>query len=631
MIDYDVKYLKFKTYLHNYCPHCHSGFNVKGKDRDTVKFIGVYKGEEFELLLSPYLDVFEVVSSIPLKDGVVLDDFKCPSCKKSLVIPDQKCGECGSKVGEVIISAYSKLIPFFICLKYGCEWHGLSKADERRIKLKIPRQEMPEQDQKLRVQNFLEVPYGLTTELAMLEAGRCLQCKNPKCVTGCPVNIDIPEFIRLIAEEHIEEAVAKVKERNLFPAICGRVCPQENQCEELCILGTRDHPVAIGHLERFIADYERRMDLAEVPTKTQKINKRIAVVGSGPAGLTVAADLVQEGYSVTIFEALHEPGGVLVYGIPEFRLPKAIVHYELDYLRNLGVRIETNHVIGYLYTIQELLENYDAIFIGVGAGLPRFMNLPGENLCRIYSANEFLTRMNLMKSYKFPETDTPMPHGEKVVIIGAGNVAMDSARSAIRTGSKEVTVIYRRSRKEMPARHEEIRHAEEEGIHFKLLTNPIRFIGDDRGWLKGIECIKMKLGEPDESGRSRPVPIEGSEFIIDCDIAVVAIGNSPNPILFNTTPDLKQNKWGCIEVNPETMETSIPNVYAGGDIVTGAATVISAMGQGRVAAEAIHQRLSGKKKKPVKKDPVKKEDEKKESAKKPINATKTPAKKSEKK
>ncbi|NHJ03774.1 MAG: NADPH-dependent glutamate synthase [Candidatus Heimdallarchaeota archaeon] len=462
---------------------------------------------------------------------------------------------------------------------------------------------MPEQDQKLRVHNFNEVPYGLTTELALLEAGRCLQCKSPKCVEGCPVNIDIPEFVRLIAEEKIAEATLKVKERNLFPAICGRVCPQESQCESLCVLGTRDDPVAIGHLERFIADYERRMGLAKTPTKNQRIDKRIAIVGSGPAGLTVAADLIQLGYSVTVYEALHEPGGVLVYGIPEFRLPKSIVHYELDYLRNLGVRIETNHVIGYLYSIQELLENYDAIFLGVGAGLPRFMNILGENLCNVFSANEFLTRINLMKAYKFPEYDTPMPHGEKVAVIGAGNVAMDSARSAIRTGAKEVTVIYRRSRKEMPARHEEIRHAEEEGIHFKLLTNPIKFIGDDRNWLKGIECIQMKLGEPDESGRSRPVPIEGSNFIVECDVAVVAIGNAPNPILFNTTPELERNQWGCIAVDPETMETTIPNVFAGGDIVTGAATVISAMGQGRIAARSIHERLSGKTKAPKPKKP----------------------------
>ncbi|MBN1331214.1 MAG: NADPH-dependent glutamate synthase [Candidatus Heimdallarchaeota archaeon] len=477
-------------------------------------------------------------------------------------------------------------------MKYGCHWHGLTKADERKIKLKIPRQVMPEQDQILRVHNFNEVPYGLTTELALLEAGRCLQCKTPQCVNGCPVNIDIPNFVRLIAEEKIEEAAHKVKERNLFPAICGRVCPQERQCEEKCVLGNKDDPVAIGHLERFIADYERRMNLRKPFLIPNKINKRIAVVGSGPAGLTVAADLILLGYSVTIYEALHEPGGVLTYGIPEFRLPKSIVNYEIEFLKNLGCRLDVNTVIGYLYTIDELRENFDAVFLGVGAGLPRFQGIPGENLCNVFSANEYLTRMNLMKAYKFPEYDTPLPKGDKVVVIGGGNVAMDCARSAIRSGARNVTIVYRRSRKELPARHEEVRHAEEEGINFKLLTNPVKFIGDDRNWIKEMECILMELGPPDESGRRRPVPIEGSNFIIPCDIAIVAIGNQPNPILFNTTSTLKRNNWGCIAVNPETMETSIPNVYAGGDIVTGAATVISAMGQGRIAANAIHERLS---------------------------------------
>ncbi len=598
MLDYDIKYLKFKTYLNIYCPHCRNSFNKKEKEMDTLKFIGVYKGEDFDLILSPYLDVFEVHASIPLKEGIILEDCKCPHCKKSLLNPDMKCGECGSAVGEVIISAFSKLIPFFICFKFGCEWHGLTKADERRIKLKIPRQEMPEQDQVLRVHNFNEVPYGLTTELALLEAGRCLQCKRPKCVEGCPVNINIPEFIRLIAEEKIEEAVMKVKETNLFPAICGRVCPQESQCEALCILGKRAQPVAIGHLERFIADYERRMDFRKLPEVAAKNNKRVAVVGSGPAGLTVAADLIQLGYSITIYEALHEPGGVLIYGIPEFRLPKSIVHYEIEFLKSLGCRIETNHVIGYIYSIEELLENYNAVFLGVGAGLPRFMNITGENLCNVFSANEYLTRMNLMKAYKFPEYDTPMPEGNDIVVIGGGNVAMDCARNAKRTGAKNVTIVYRRSRKELPARHEEIRHAEEEGIHFKLLTNPVRFVGDDRNWLKGVECVLMELGEPDDSGRRRPIPIENSNITIPCDVAIVAIGNRPNPILFNTTPALQGNRWGCVEVNQETMETSIEFVYAGGDIVTGAATVISAMGQGRIAATAIHEKLSKPKKKP---------------------------------
>ncbi|MCK4312501.1 MAG: NADPH-dependent glutamate synthase [Candidatus Cloacimonetes bacterium] len=454
---------------------------------------------------------------------------------------------------------------------------------------------MPEQDQKLRTHNFMEVPYGLTTELALLEAGRCLQCKKPKCVDGCPVNIDIPEFIRLICEEKFDEAAKKIKERNVLPAVCGRVCPQEDQCEELCILGIKDKPVAIGHLERFVADFERKMDLVKIPVIKEKRNKRIAVIGSGPGGITVAADLTLLGYSVTIFEALHEPGGVLVYGIPEFRLPKSIVSFEIDYLKRLGCKIELNHVIGKIYTVDELLESFDAVYIGVGAGLPLFMKIPGENLCNVFSANEYLTRINLMKAYKFPEYDTPLPKGDKVVVIGGGNVAMDCARNALRTGANEVTIVYRRSRKEMPARNAEIHHAEEEGIKFKLLTNPVKHIGDDQNWVKGMECVQMRLGEPDDSGRRRPVEIKGSNFLIECNLTVVAIGNGPNPIIFSTTPDLKLNKWGYIEVNPETMETSKEFVYAGGDIVTGSATVILAMGAGRIAANAIHKKLSERK------------------------------------
>ncbi|MCE1165021.1 MAG: NADPH-dependent glutamate synthase, partial [Bacteroidetes bacterium] len=369
---------------------------------------------------------------------------------------------------------------------------------------------MPEQDMKLRVANHGEVPYGYTTELAQLEAGRCLQCKEPKCVNGCPVNVDIPSFVRLITEEKIDDAAKKIKERNILPAICGRVCPQESQCEKHCILGIKDRPVAIGNLERFVADFERKMDLVRIPTITARLHKKIAVVGSGPAGLTVAADLIQKGYSVTIFEALHEAGGVLVYGIPEFRLPKSIVNFEIDYLKQMGVRIEFNTVIGKTIEMNELLQNFDAVFIGVGAGLPVFMNLPGETLGNVFSANEYLTRMNLMKAYKFPEYDTPKPRGNRVVVFGGGNVAMDSARTAIRTGSNEVIIVYRRSRQELPARHEEVRHAEEEGVKFMLLTNPVRYIGNDQGLLKGIECIRMQLGEPDSSGRRRPVPIEGS-------------------------------------------------------------------------------------------------------------------------
>jgi glutamate synthase (NADPH/NADH) small chain len=588
----DVKYLKFKTYLNTYCPHCRNTFNYERKDEKYIVFKSVYKGQEAELKLSPYLDVFEVESSVPIDENDRLDDLICPKCKKSLIVKEPQCGECGSPVAEVIITAFSKLMPFYLCMKHGCTWHGLSRADENRVKLKIPRQEMPEQDMKLRVANHGEVPYGYTTELAQLEAGRCLQCKEPKCVKGCPVNVDIPMFVRLITEEKVDDAAKKIKETNMLPAVCGRVCPQESQCEALCILGLRDRPVAIGNLERFVADYERKMDRVKVPVIKVKLKKKVAIVGSGPAGLTAAADLIQQGYSVTIYEALHEAGGVLVYGIPEFRLPKSIVNFEIDYLKQMGVKIEMNCVIGNTITMDELLEHFDAVFVGVGAGLPVFMNIPGETLGNVFSANEYLTRMNLMKAYKFPEYDTPKPKGNKVVVLGGGNVAMDSARTAIRTGSTEVTIVYRRSRQELPARHEEVRHAEEEGVKFMLLTAPVKYVGNDQGILKGMECIRMQLGEPDNSGRRRPIPIEGSNFIINCDVAVVAIGNTSNPILFQTATDIKRNKWGNVEVDPETNQTSKEFVYAGGDIVTGAATVIQAMGAGRIAANAIHKKLS---------------------------------------
>jgi len=442
--------------------------------------------------------------------------------------------------------------------------------------------------------NHQEVPYGYTSELALLEAGRCLQCKNPRCVEGCPVNVDIPKFISLIAEEKFDEAAKKIKETNLLPAVCGRVCPQENQCESKCVLGLRDKPVAIGRLERFVSDFERKMDLVKVPMITENTGHKIAVIGSGPGGLTIAADMLQKGYDVTVYEALHETGGVLTYGIPEFRLPKSIVQFEIEYLKNLGARFEMNHVIGNILTLDELLQHFDSVYIGVGAGLPKFMNIPGESLGNVYSSNEYLTRMNLMKAYKFPEYDTPMPIGNKVVVVGGGNVAMDCARTAIRTGSQEVTIIYRRSRHELPARSEEVHHAEEEGIKFMLLTTPTKYIGTDFNTVKGVECLRMKLGEPDESGRRRPVPIEGSNFVVECDLTVVAIGTGPNPIIFQSSPQLKRNKWGYVEVNPETNETTMENVYAGGDIVTGSATVIEAMGAGRIAANAMHKKLTAK-------------------------------------
>ena len=409
------------------------------------------------------------------------------------------------------------------------------------------------------------------------------------------MEVDIPAFIRLIRERKFEEAIKKVKEKNSLPAICGRVCPQENQCQKFCVLGKIGDPVSIGRLERFVADWELKRGL-EAPEKPAPTGKKVAVIGAGPAGLTAAADLAKLGHKVVIFEALHLPGGVLMYGIPEFRLPKRIVQAEVDYVKKLGVEIRTDCLIGRIHTIPELLkeEGFDAVFIGTGAGLPRFLGLPGENLGGIYSANEFLIRVNLMKSYNFPQYDTPIRIGKKVAVIGGGNVAMDSARSALRLGAEEVYIIYRRSRKEMPARAEEIENAEEEGVIFKLLTNPVRFIGNEQGLLKAMECIRMKLGEPDESGRRRPIPIEGSEFTIEVDTAIIAIGRTPNPIIQRTTEGLEVTRWGTI-VADENGKTSIEGVYAGGDIVTGEATVISAMGAGKRAAKAIHEYLMNKK------------------------------------
>lgn len=592
MLEQDVRYLKYKTYLSFYCPHCKNTFNFENSKEKSLVFSGLHNKEEFVLSLSPFLDVFESKTSISLKKGTILDDLLCPKCKHSLINKEVSCNDCGTVVGEVIVSCYAKLIPFYICLKHGCEWHGIPKEEEKKIKLKIPRQGMPEQDRKIRVENFQEVPYGYTTELALMEAGRCIQCKKPKCVDGCPVNVDIPGFITLVTDEKFAEAARKIKETNVLPAICGRVCPQETQCEIKCIVGVKDEPVAIGRLERFVADYERKMELVVMPEIKKNTGKKIAVVGSGPSGLTVAADMRLHGYEVTIFEALHEAGGVLKYGIPEFRLPKAIVDYEINYLKELGVRIELNHIIGNVITVDELLEHFEAVFVGVGAGLPWFMELENESLGNIFSANEYLTRMNLMKAYKFPEYDTPMPKGQDVAVIGGGNVAMDCARTAIRTGANKVTIVYRRSRNELPARIEEVHHAEEEGIIFRLLTSPVKYLGTDNNLVKGMECIKMELGAPDDSGRRRPVPIKDSNYILDCDLVVVAIGNGPNPIILQSTPDMKLNKWEYIEADPKTMATTKENVYAGGDIVTGSATVIEAMGAGRIAANSMHEKLS---------------------------------------
>ena len=465
-------------------------------------------------------------------------------------------------------------------------------AQEKPQRKKIPRQKMPEQAPQVRKRNFDEVPFGYDPELAQLEASRCLQCKKPKCVDGCPVEIDIPSFIQLIVDGDFDGAARQIKKTNGLPAICGRVCPQEDQCEKLCVLGKKGEPVAIGRLERFAADWERTKGELILPEKTPSTGKKVAVVGAGPAGLTVAGDLILKGYDVTIFEALHKPGGVLIYGIPEFRLPKSIVEAEVNYLEKLGVKVECNAVIGRIESIDGLFESgYDAVFLGLGAGLPMFMNIPGENLCGIYSANEYLTRSNLMKAYLFPEYDTPIARGKDVCVLGAGNVSMDSARTALRLGADRVRIVYRRSRTEMPARIEEIHHAEEEGVEFHLLTTPVRFLGNDEGWVTGMECIKMELGEPDDSGRRRPVPIKGSEHTLECDLVVVAIGAGPNPLLPTQTQELDLNKRGYIVAEPETGKTSKPGVWAGGDIVTGSATVILAMGAGRQAANSIHEYL----------------------------------------
>jgi len=460
-----------------------------------------------------------------------------------------------------------------------------------KLKPQIP---MPKRKVEERIRSFDEVALGYSEEEAISEASRCLQCKVPRCVKGCPVNIDIPAFIKKIRERKFEEALEIILEKNSLPAICGRVCPQENQCMGECILGIKSDPVNIGGLERFVADQKNRMEVRRRVSVAPSTGKKVAVVGSGPAGLTVAAELAKLGHSVTIFEALHEPGGVLMYGIPEFRLPKRIVREEVEYVKSLGVKIETNVIIGKIIKINELFNSgYDAVFIGSGAGLPRFLGIPGEDLNGIYSANEFLIRVNLMKAYRFPEYDTPIKVGDRVIVIGGGNVAMDSARSALRLGGN-VTVLYRRTEEFMPARREEVINAKEEGINFIFLASPIRFLGDEKGNVQKVECIRMKLGEPDESGRRRPIPIEGSGFTLDADTVIVAIGQRPNPLSVRGEKDIKITSHGTIVVNPETGETDRPGIFAAGDIVTGNATVISAMGGGKKAAQAIHRFLMGR-------------------------------------
>jgi len=465
-------------------------------------------------------------------------------------------------------------------------------------KLDLNRVEMPRQEPEVRAKNYNEVALGYSAEQALAEANRCIQCPKRPCVAGCPVGVDIPDFIQAIRDGDMPKAVQVLKSKNALPGICGRVCPQETQCEAVCTLAKKEAPIAIGRLERYVADWERaNMGLANPePQKGQSspTGKKVAVVGSGPAGLVAAADLAKLGHSVTMFEALHVAGGVLMYGIPEFRLPKGIVQAEVEYVASLGVKLELDAVIGKIDTIDELLNgDYDAVFLGTGAGLPMFLNIPGENLNGIYSANEFLTRVNLMKAYQFPEYDTPVRVGKRVAVIGGGNVAMDSARCALRLGAEKVSIVYRRSEKELPARREEVENAMEEGIEFKLLTNPKQFLGNDRNEVVGMECYEMELGEPDESGRRRPIVKPGSEFTIDCDVAIVALGTTPNPLIASTTEGLKTTRWGTVVADEETGKTLKDKVWAGGDIVTGAATVISAMGAGKRAAADIDAYLRG--------------------------------------
>jgi glutamate synthase (NADPH/NADH) small chain len=461
-------------------------------------------------------------------------------------------------------------------------------------RMAIPRQVMPQRPGGERNKDFKEVNLGLAEQVAIREAQRCLQCKNPKCVPGCPVGIDIPGFIDLIAKGDFLAAAELIRKDNDLPAVTGRVCPQEIQCEASCIRCKSDTPVAVGWLERFVSDYQMAHGAKIKPSTVKKIGKKVACIGSGPAGITCAGQLARLGYEVTIFEAFHIPGGVLVYGIPEFRMPKKVVDVEIRNLKALGVQIETNVIVGRTVTIPQLMndEKFDAVFIAVGAGLPEFMNIPGENFKGVYSANEYLTRTNLMEAYN-PDADTPVIRGKRVCVIGGGNTAMDAVRISKRLGAIESTIVYRRSRAEMPARIEEVHHAEEENIRFEMLTAPAEVLGDKDGWVKGLKCIRMQLGEPDQSGRRRPVPIPGSEFTIDCDLVIVAIGTGANPLLTKTTPGLKLNKWDYIEQD-ENLMTSIPGVFAGGDIVRGSATVILAMGDGKKAALNIHNYLSAR-------------------------------------
>ena len=594
-MDHELATLAQQGDLASFCPQCHAALNVYDPETKRI-WVGldVEVGDvACDLLVNPRLEEFERVCSPCWTGDAVATDVHCPHCHASLIEEGALCGECEARVFTIDVSLRTRVAPLSCCTRADCHWHGVPKRTRAKILAGAPRQKKPEQDPRLRVRNFQEVSYGYDSELAVAEASRCLQCKKPACVDGCPVGVDIPGFVKLVAASDFAGAARLIRQKNALPAVCGRVCPQDDQCEKECLLGNKGEPISVGALERFAADFERETDQVTLPPRADKTGCRIAVVGSGPAGLIMAADMAVKGHSVTIFEALHSPGGVLVYGIPEFRLPKAIVEAETGNLRHLGVKFELNSIVGKLYGLTELFDlGFDAVYVATGAGLPGFMGLPGENLCNIVSANEYLTRVNLMKAYLFPEYDTPAPLGTRVAVVGGGNVAMDCARTALRMGAREVSIVYRRTREEMPAREEEIQHAEQEGLRFEYLTSPIAYEGDEQGWVREMRCVRMKLGEPDDSGRRRPVPVLKSDFLIDVDMVVVAVGAGPNRALFEDARGLERNERGYIRTFSEAGRTSVPKVWAGGDIVTGAATVILAMGAARKAADDMHEFLS---------------------------------------
>jgi glutamate synthase (NADPH/NADH) small chain len=576
-----------------YCPSCRAALTVLDpSQREVSLHLSVRCGDETgDLFLAPSAEGGRRSGSVELCGDKVPDEVLCPHCGASLVDGQRRCRACEGPRARVFVAGVRQARLSAFCVIAGSV---SALADEpARPATRESRHKMPERDAVLRARDFSEVTYGFDHELAVAEASRCLSCKKPKCIDGCPVNVDIPAFIAQVKEGDFVGAARTIKQRNSLPAICGRVCPQDQQCEELCVLRKKEGAVAIGALERFVADFERGTDAVTIPQRAPRTGRRVAVVGSGPAGLTLAADLVQLGHGVTVFEALHKLGGVLAYGIPEFRLPKAVVEAEVSYLRHLGVRFEVDAVVGKLYELDDLFaEGYDAVYLATGAGLPIFLGLPGENLRNIVSANEYLTRVNLMKAYLFPDYDTPAPKGTSVAVLGGGNVAMDCARTALRMGSREVTIVYRRTREEMPARTEEIVHAEQEGVTFRYLTSPVRYIGDEQGWVRQLECVPMKLGKPDASGRPRPIPIAGSTYLLNVDLVLVAVGAGPNPTLFSGCEGLERSERGYIRTFNDAGRTSLPKVWAGGDIVTGSATVILAMGAARVAAADIHTYLS---------------------------------------